>query len=42
MVVAGQRVKKVDIVGEKFVSGIKIGVTHKIIRRKYYKKVITY
>ena len=42
MVVAGQGVKEVDVVGEKFVSGTKIGVTHKIIRRKYYEKVTTY
>ncbi len=42
MVVAGQGVKKVDVVGEKFVSGTKIEVTQKIIRRKYYEKVTKY
>lgn len=37
-----QGVKKVDVVREKFVSGIKIGVTYKIIKKKYYEKMITY
>ncbi len=47
MVVVGQGVKEVDVVGEKFVSGTKIGVTldvsgNKIIRREYYEKVTIY
>lgn len=46
MIVAGQGVKEIDVVGEKFVSGTKIRVTsdqfNKMIRRKYYEKVTTY
>lgn len=46
MIVVGQGVKEIDVVGEKFVSGTKIRVTpdqfNKMIRRKYYEKVTTY